>query len=58
MIKPDLNPGERSPLPYKLWLSTKPTECQICHRPIDAEFVDGRVRGISSWAIDVTLSME
>jgi hypothetical protein len=35
----------------KTWMGAKPQVCQICHRFISTGFVDGKVRGMSGWAI-------
>jgi hypothetical protein len=35
----------------KKWEGSTPTACDMCERELVNEFVDGRVRGITSWAI-------
>ena len=38
-------------MPVKTWSGTPPATCDLCPTSISTEFVDGRVRGGSSWAI-------
>ena len=35
--------------PARNYLGTPPTDCDICHRPLDGEFVDGATR-LGPWA--------
>jgi hypothetical protein len=35
--------------PVKKWIGDAPTHCDVCHREIKDNFVDGRMRG-ASWA--------
>ena len=39
------------PQPRKVWFGSDPVRCDVCEEPISGEFVDGNVRGISSWAM-------
>ena len=33
------------------WVGETPKECQLCHKPLPAVFVDGTIWGTLSWAI-------
>ena len=33
------------------WIGTVPTACQLCHRDLKHEFIDGRLRFCTAWAI-------
>ena len=34
----------------KTWMSAKPAECDLCHRPLKQQFVDGKTR-FGPWAV-------
>jgi hypothetical protein len=35
---------------HKMWMGSKPVNCQICHKPLEGSFIDGKLRG-GPWAI-------
>lgn len=40
---------ELSSLPKKKWIGSPPKECQLCNAAIVKMFIDGRIKGHSSW---------